>query len=127
MALKKVILIFAVSLSILVLAVGGNAGAPPPTEEWNRTFKVSGITSIESLQQTVDSGYIITVNTISNAFVLKIGPTGSEQWNWTFGEVLTNDKIKFLLLTSDGSYLIAGSNSTASDNVRLLKLNHEGR
>ena len=127
MKLKKVILIFAVMLSVLVLTGTGYARASPPAEEWNRTYEVSGITSVESLQQTADSGYIITGNTRSNAFVLKTGSAGSEQWNWTFGKALTNDRVKFLLQTLDGGYLIAGSNSVGSDNVRLVKFNHEGQ
>ena len=48
MALTKVILIFAVMLSVLVLAGTGYARASPPAEEWNRTYEVSGITSVES-------------------------------------------------------------------------------
>ena len=115
------ILIFAFMLTVLLFSVGGNARASPPDEEWNLTYEVSGITSVESLQQTADSGYIIAGNTRSNAFVLKIGPTGSEQWNWTFAGALTNDRLKFLLQTSDGGYLIAGNNA------RLVKFNHEGQ
>ena len=119
MGLKELILIFAVTLTVLVLAGTGCAKASPPAEEWNRTYE--GITSVESFQQTADSGYILAGNTRSNAFVLKVGPTGSEQWNWTFGRELTNDHVNFLLQTSDGGYLIAGNN------VNLVKFNHEGQ
>ena len=108
-------------LSVLVLTGTGYASASPPDEEWNRTYEMSGITSVESLQQTADAGYILAGNTRSNGFVLKTGPTGSEQWNWTFGKALTNDRVKFLLQTSDGGYLIAGNNA------RLVKFNHEGQ
>jgi len=118
MKLKEIILIFAIMLTVLVLTGTGYASASPPAEEWNRTYE--GITSVESFQQTADSGYIIAGNMRSNAFVLKTGPTGSEQWNWTFGRALTNDRLKFLLQTSDGGYLIAGNNA------RLVKFNHEG-
>jgi len=118
MGLKELILIFAVTLTVLVLAGTGCAKASPPAEEWNRTYEMSGITSF---QQTADSGYILAGNTRSNAFVLKVGPTGSEQWNWTFGRELTNDHVNFLLQTSDGGYLIAGNN------VNLVKFNHEGQ
>ena len=115
------ILIFAFMLSVLLFSVGGNARASPPDEEWNLTYEVSGITSVESLQQTADSGYIIAGNMRSNVFVLKIGPTGSEQWNWTLGRALTNDHVIFLLQTSDGGYLIAGNNG------KLVKFNPEGQ
>ncbi|MCD4841015.1 MAG: PKD domain-containing protein [Methanosarcinales archaeon] len=129
MALKKIILIFAVMLTVMVLAGTGYASASPPAEEWNLTYEVSGITSVESFQQTADSGYIIAGNTRSNAFVLKTGPTGSEQWNRTFSGTFSDDRIKSVLQTSDGGYLIAGSTSTCRDNypdIWLIKINTEG-
>ena len=55
MSLKELILIFAVMLIVLVLAGTGYASASPPDEEWNRTYEMSGITSVESFQQTADS------------------------------------------------------------------------
>lgn len=41
MALKKVILILAVMLTVLVLAGTGYASASPPAEEWTRTYEMS--------------------------------------------------------------------------------------
>jgi PKD repeat protein len=131
MALKKVILIFAVMLTVLVLGGTGYARASPPAEEWNRTCELSGITSVESFQQTADSGYIIAGNTRLNVFVLKTGPTGSEQWNITFGGTFSDDRVKSVLHTSDGGYLIAGSTSACRDNcpddVWLIKMNTQGQ
>ncbi len=137
MALKELILILAVMLTVLVLTGTGYAMASPPAEEWNRTYEISGITSVESLQQTADSGYIIAGNTKSNVGrnsdinLLKIGPTGSEQWNRTFGGTFTYDCVKFVLHTLDGGYLIAGSTSACRDNcpddVWLIKVNPQGQ
>jgi len=131
MAVKEIILIFAVMLAVLVLAGTGYASASPPAEEWTRTYEMGGITSVESFQQTADTGYIIAGNTRSNVFVLKTGPTGSEQWNWTFGRALTNDRVKFLLQTSDGGYLIAGSTSACRlhdcPDVWLIKMSPQGQ
>jgi len=76
---------FAVLVLLILFTGTGYAIASTPAEEWNRTYEMSGITSVESFQQTSDSGYIIAGNMRSNAFVLKTGPTGSEQWNRTFG------------------------------------------
>jgi hypothetical protein len=79
------ILIFAVMLTVLILAGTGYARASPPDEEWNLTYE--GITSVESFQQTADTGYILAGNTRpdtrrnSDIYLLKIGPTWSEQWN----------------------------------------------
>jgi len=130
------ILIFAVLLIVMVLAAGGNASASPPDEEWNRTYEMSSITSVESFQQTTDAGYILAGNTrpdtwrTSNIILVKIGPTGSEQWNRTFGETFSYDRIKSVLQTSDGGYLITGSTSACwrdcPDDVWLIKTNTEG-
>jgi len=62
MALKKIILIFAVMLSVLVLTGTGYARASPPAEEWNRTCELRSITSVNSFQQTADAGYILTLS-----------------------------------------------------------------
>jgi len=137
MALKELILILAVMLTVLVLTGTGYAMASPPAEEWNRTYEISGITSVESLQQTADSGYIIAGNTRpdtrrnSDINLLKIGPTGSEQWNRTFGGTFSDVRVKSVLQTSDGGYLIAGSTSACRDNctddVWLIKVNLQGQ
>ena len=137
MKLKKVILIFAVMLAVLVLTGTVYARASPPAEEWNRTYEISGITSVESLQQTADAGYILAGNTKSNArsnydiSLVKIGPTGSEQWNRTFGGTFSDDRAKSVLQTLDGGYLIAGSTSACRDNctddVWLIKVNPQGQ
>jgi len=137
MALKEIILIFAVMLTVLVLTGTGYAMASPPAEEWNRTYEISGITSVESLQQTADSGYIIAGNTRSNVGrnsdinLLKTGPTGSDQWNRTFGRTFTYDCVKSVLQTLDGGYLIAGSTSACRDNctddVWLIKMSPQGQ
>jgi len=130
MKLKKVILIFAVMLSVLVLTDTGYARASPPAEEWNRTYEVSGITSVKSFQHTENSGYIIAGNTRLNAFVLKTGPTGSEQWNITFGRKFIDNRAVSVLQTSDGGYLIAGSTGTYRDNspdIWLVKVSPQGQ
>ncbi|KAF5419255.1 MAG: hypothetical protein C5S44_11220 [Candidatus Methanocomedens sp.] len=141
------ILIFAVMLTVLVLAGTGYASASPPDEEWNRTYGGSGITSVESFQQTADAGYILTVKInpprnynagensqyyfFDHINVLKIGPNGSEQWNRTLDGTFSNRAIS-VLETSDGGYLIAGSTSDCNnrdcpDDVWLIKMNMQGQ
>jgi PGF-CTERM protein len=145
MKLKKVILIFAVMLSVLVLTGTGYAMASPPAEEWNRTYEMSGITSINSFQQTADAGYILTLSPrgkynargnsqyyfFDHINLLKIGPTGSEQWNRTLDGTFSNRAIS-VLETYDGGYLIAGSigdcdNMNCTDDVWLTKMNTQGQ
>ncbi len=135
MALKGIILIFAVMLTVLVLTGTGYARASPPAEEWTRTYE--GITSVESFQQTADAGYIIAGNMRpdtrrnSDISLVKIGPAGSEQWNRTFGGTFSDDRVKSVLQTSDGGFLIAGSTSTCMDNctndVWLIKVSPQGQ
>ena len=123
-------MIFAVMLSVLVLTDTGYARASPPAEEWNRTYEVSGITSVKSFQHTENSGYIIAGNTRLNAFVLKTDPTGSEQWNRTFGGTFSDNRAVSVLQTSDGGYLIAGSTGTYRDNspdIWLVKVSPQGQ
>jgi hypothetical protein len=132
MKLKEIILLFAIMLIVLILAGTGYASASPPAEEWNRTYEVSGITSVENFQQTADSGYIIAGNMRSNAaFVLKTGPTGSEQWNRTFDRTFSEYRFKSVLQTLDGGYLIAGSTGACRDDcpndVWLIKMSPQGQ
>jgi hypothetical protein len=129
------ILIFAVMLTVLVLTGTGYARASPPAEEWTRTYE--GITSVESFQQTADAGYILAGNTRpdtrrnSDISLVKIGPAGSEQWNRTFGGTFSDDRVKSVLHTCDGGYLIAGSTSACWDNcpddVWLIKMSSQGQ
>ena len=140
------ILIFAVLLIVMVLAAGGNASASPPDEEWNRTYEMSGITSVNSFQQTADAGYILTLSPrgkynargnsqyyfFDHINLLKIGPTGSEQWNRTLDGTFSDNRAISVLETSDGGYLIAGSigdcdNRNCTDDVWLTKMNAQGQ
>jgi len=140
------ILIFAVMLSVLVLTGTGYARASPPAEEWNRTYEMSGITSVNSFQQTADAGYILTLSPrgkynargnsqyyfFDHINLLKIGPTGSEQWNRTLDGTFSDNRAISVLETSDGGYLIAGSigdcdNRNCADDVWLTKMNAQGQ
>ncbi len=146
MALKEIILIFAVMLTVLVLTGTGYASASPPAEEWNRTYEMSGITSVNSFQQTADAGYILTLSPrgkynargnsqyyfFDHINLLKIGPTGSEQWNRTLDGTFSDNRAISVLETSDGGYLIAGStddcdNRNCTDDVWLIKINAQGQ
>jgi hypothetical protein len=114
-------------LSVLVLTGTGYAMASPPAEEWNRTYEMRGITGVESFQQTADYGYILAGNMRSNAFVLKTGPTGSEQWNITFGGTFSGNRAVSVLQTSEGGYLIAGSIRDNSPDIWLIKVSLQGQ
>ncbi|MCD4766505.1 MAG: PKD domain-containing protein, partial [Methanosarcinales archaeon] len=118
----------------------------PPAEEWNRTCELSGITSVNSFQQTADAGYILSLSPrgkynargnsqyyfFDHINLLKIGPTGSEQWNRTLDGTFSDNRAISVLETSDGGYLIAGSigdcdNRNCTDDVWLIKMSTQGQ
>ena len=68
---------------------------------------------LHAIQQTSDDGYIIAstkliTNMKNNAWIIKLNGDGDEQWNETYGEN-KNDNAYFVQQTSDGGYIVAGS------------------
>ncbi|MBE0523818.1 MAG: PKD domain-containing protein [Methanosarcinales archaeon] len=112
-ALKEIILIFAVLLTVLVLALGGNARASPPDEEWNRTYGGSGIDRANHFQQTSDGGYIFAGTTClyekcsSDIRLLRTDSNGNEQWKKTIG-LSYDSSFDLIQQTLDGGYILAG-------------------
>ena len=109
-------------------------------EEWNRTYKVGDIYTVQSLQKTSDGGYIIigTLSKNSNNgrypedyFLVKTDSMGNEEWNRTFRE--KNRTGEFISpiswQTSDLGYLIAGGTNkydTGSSKLWLIKTDTQG-
>jgi len=105
-------------------------------EEWNHTF--GGISEDwgYSLQQTNDSGYIITGYTDSygagesDVWLIKTNSVGIEEWNRTFG-VSTYDRSYSVQQTNDEGYIITGytlayDGDEASCDVWLIKTDSDG-
>jgi len=96
-----------------------------PVKQWDKTF--GGILWDNSpyVQQTADGSYILGGSSgssvsgdktqpargFSNYWVIKLDATGSKQWDKTYGGN-NNDKLKSLLLTRDGGYLLAGDSDS---------------
>lgn len=123
-------------LSILAIIFHAGSAGAVPVEEWNRTFGGTGSYQVDSVQQTVDEGYILAgmVRSYgydrSYALLIKTDHNGNETWNRTFG----NDTGKFssawsVQQTSEGGYILAGEISpsgTGSYEALLIKTDANG-
>ena len=89
------------------------------TEQWNMTFGGAGQDRVNSVQNTLDGGYILAGRTGSygaggDAWLLKTDANGNEQWDKTFG-LDGFDRVYSVVQTSDGGYVLAGEIDTAKN------------
>jgi hypothetical protein len=98
---------------ILLLKTDSNG-----TEQWNWTIGRAGYDHVNSVQNTLDGGYILAgMNdswTGSDAWLLKTDANGNEQWNKTFG-LDGLDRVNSVVQTSDRGYVLAGQIDTAKN------------
>ena len=86
---------------------------PGGNEQWNNTYGKQCINEPESVQQTLDGGYIIAGYTYSydtskfDILLVKTGSNGNMVWLKTFGRD-DYSKANCVRQTSDGGYIIAG-------------------
>jgi hypothetical protein len=94
--------------------------------QWEKTFGGKGFNVGMFVQQTKDSGYIISGATNSSGagkqqfYLVKTDSSGTKQWEQTFGG--NGDGIAYAVQqTNDGGYIIAGTDSlTAANRTQAL-------
>ncbi|WP_292729032.1 SdrD B-like domain-containing protein [Methanoculleus sp.] len=104
------------------------------TEEWNRTYGGGEADTARSIIQTDDGNLLFAGNLTlvtnetqadTDAWIMKIDPSGSEVWNRTYGGPDVNASAHAVTGTDDGGYLFVGSitprggNESAAWAVRL--------
>ncbi len=103
-------------------------------ELWNKTFGGKKNDWCVDIQQTSESGYIISGNTRSygagksDIWLIKIDSEGQEQWNRTFGG-RKDDFCETILQTSDGGYILLGNTKSygaGKYDIWLIKIDSEG-
>jgi hypothetical protein len=102
--------------------------------EWNKTFNFGDSESYGySVRQTSDGGYAIAgyvyedmVDYSSDVCLIKTDKNGALQWNKTYGG-LGNQLAYSMIITSNGDYVIAGSDQTDyTMSAMLLKVDANG-
>ena len=95
---------------------------------WQKTFGGESADIAESIQQTIDGGYIVTGYSGGDFLVIKLDANGNVVWQKTYGGE-NDDYPRSIQQTSDGGYIVAGHTApigTVGADALVIKLNANG-
>ena len=95
---------------------------------WTKTYGGSNSDGGSSVQQTNDSGYIITGYTDGDVYLIKTDSSGDTLWTKTYGAENGDDGLS-VEQTSDGGYIITGHANAVAFSVHevfLIKTDSSG-
>jgi hypothetical protein len=97
--------------------------------QWQQSYGGSSAEDLHAIQQTSDSGFILGASTRSNdgqvtgshsvmldCWVVKVGPTGTLQWQKTFGGT-KDELLSTIALTTDGGYIFGAEAKSIDGDV----------
>lgn len=90
--------------------------------QWTRMYGAALGADGEAIEQTADSGYIVTGYLSGNVYLVKTDASGDSVWSRTYG-ASGNARGFSVQQTLDGGYIVAGA---TSGNVYLVKTNASG-
>lgn len=134
---RKSIFILTICVSLIIFLCSINT-AYAISEQWSETFGGKNNDRATHIQQTQDSGYIITgiyqtksglLSTDDNAWLIKINSKGKKEWSKTFGGE-KGDRAKYVQQTQDGGYIIVGETSSygnGQSDIWLIKTDANGK
>jgi hypothetical protein len=102
--------------------------------DWQKAYGGSGGDFLNSIQQTVEGGYIVAGSTYSfgagngDVWVLRLDSTGGVTWQKTYGGK-ADDSASSIQQTSDGGYIVAGTTNSfgaGGTDFWFLKLDSTG-
>ena len=130
--IKPILIAFVFCLLLSVFTEKAMAQAPDTL--WTRMFGDIGCDEGQSVQQTIDGGYIIVGYTSSfgagggDVYLIKTDTVGDTIWTKTFGGV-SADYGQFVRQTTDGGYILVGgtySFDIGDGDVYLIKADNNG-
>jgi hypothetical protein len=106
--------------------------AQGPDTLWTKTYGGTSTDRGNSVQQTIDNGYIIVGNTLSfgagshDVYLIKTNENGNTLWTKTYGGAGA-DRGYSVQQTTDTGYIITGHKTSAGESqVYLIKTNENG-